>query len=74
MRYLPKSPIMSNRLREAREAKGLSLRAVERQTGINKTMLSEAERGERNLQDYHKMKLVRLYDRPLTELFFVGVE
>lgn len=71
MKRGPRSAVIPNRLRAAREAKGQTLRHVAAVTGIDKQNLSMAERCLRNLNDEDKLTLSRYYRRSITSLFFV---
>lgn len=64
-----------NRLRERREAQGLSLRDLGRALGISYAQLSKVETGERGISDERKQKIAAFFGVTVGELFFgEGVE
>lgn len=57
------------RLRQWRQAHGLSLEEVYGLSGISPAMLSRVERGQRELAPLTKVKLARSLGVPVRELF-----
>lgn len=70
--------VIPNRLREHREATGISVREIARLTGINRSSLSDAERQQIDLGDADKITLARYFSEALgravsvTDLFFAA--
>jgi transcriptional regulator with XRE-family HTH domain len=65
---------LGRRLRALRAKRGLSLRDVERETGVDKHTVSYAERGVRSPIDRTLGKLATLYGVDVEELLFVEEE
>lgn len=60
---------LSKELKDLREVKGLSLREVERKTGISNAYLSQLERGDAENPTPEKLqKLARCYEVPYVDL------
>lgn len=60
-----------NKLRVWRTDNGLSLDELADLTGVSKSMLSRAERGQRGLSAMTKVKIARRLDVPVRDLFEV---
>ncbi len=61
----------TNRLRLWRVREGLTLDEVSALTGVSVSMLSRAERGQRQLAPLTKVRVARCLDVPLRDLFEV---
>lgn len=59
-----------NKLREARQARGVTLRTVAEAVSLDYSLLARMERGERRVPDEVKVALARYYNLPITDLFF----
>lgn len=57
------------RLRQLREARGLSITQAERETGISKGTLSAIERGKALPLDKHVSEIERVYGARLVEVY-----
>jgi transcriptional regulator with XRE-family HTH domain len=56
---------LAERLREAREAKGLSQEEVATQLGIPRPAISQIENGRRRVEVLELARLAKLYERPM---------
>lgn len=57
---------LAERLRDARETRGLSQEAVARQLGLPRPAISHIENGHRRVEALELTELARIYDRPLS--------
>jgi transcriptional regulator with XRE-family HTH domain len=65
----------SNRLRQLREAQGLSLRDLGRALGMSYAQLSKVETGDSGISDGRKRKIAAFFGVTVGDLFFgEGVE
>jgi len=58
--------MLAERLRDARETRGLSQEAVARQLGLPRPAISHIENGHRRVEALELTELARIYDRPLS--------
>jgi transcriptional regulator with XRE-family HTH domain len=58
--------MLAERLRDAREHRGLSQEAVARQLGLPRPAISHIENGHRRVEALELTELARIYDRPLS--------
>lgn len=61
---------LSNRIREYRQQRGLTLRDLSQHIGIDFGQLSKIERDAVGTSDERKLRLARFFDVSITELFF----
>jgi len=60
---------ITNRLRQWREANGLTLADEEGLTGLSQPFLSRLERGERNLRPLDRVRIARALGCSVSDLF-----
>ena len=72
--YTPKGgETMKNRLKDAREAKGMSQEALAKKSGISRVTISAIENEvERNTTSNTLVKLAQALDTTVDKLFFTG--
>jgi transcriptional regulator with XRE-family HTH domain len=68
--HTPEYKRMRERLREAREAAGMTQEKVAKELGKPQSFVSKVETGERRIDPTELEKFARLYGKPIT--FFLG--
>jgi transcriptional regulator with XRE-family HTH domain len=68
--HTPEYKRMRERLREAREAAGLTQEKVAKELGKPQSFVSKVETGERRIDPTELEKFAKLYGKPIT--FFLG--